>query len=1055
MQKISNFQVYNASAGSGKTFTLVKEYLKILVQSSDVFQFQKILAITFTNKAAAEMKSRVLENLEAFSRGEENVYLHTILAETTLDKKVIASKSFKIFNAILKNYAAFSVITIDSFTHKIIKSFAFDLGLSLNFEVEMNPKQLLAEAVDIVLSKIGIDEKMTQLLIDFSLEKIDNDTSWDISHELNDISRILLSEKDTKHFRKLEHKSIEDFLILKKELQKSTKNIESEFSKLGNEVLRFIKDKGLVNLDFSYQDFPNHFIKYTNLKFLKNGAIKFENSRLYKNIADDKNLFGGKASSSSKSIIEEVKEDLICYYKDSKLLFDDLYESYQFHKLALKSIVPLAVLNSINLELSALKEENNIRLNAEFNQLISDNIKEQPAPFIYERIGQKFQYYFIDEMQDTSVLQWQNLIPLVTNALAQENSNLMLVGDAKQAIYRWRGGEASQFINLGTTNVHETPSFIGAKEVKLLETNFRSYTEVINFNNQFFEHLSGFLQNETYQKLYQEGSRQKENAKKGGFVSLSFLEKEEDKDDEQLKFPKKIYEIIRNLDPEISLGDVCVLVRKNKHGVAIANYLSEKGLEIVSPESLLLENSTKVNFIISLLKGIQSPEDKETWLEVLYFLHKHLYVKEKKHFFISRFMYLPMTELLDLLALYGIVFDIQSFRQFPFYEKIEYIIRSFKLVKTSDAYVLFFLDTVLKQHQRGTNIQDFLDFWEQQKDALSISTPENKSAVRIMTIHKSKGLEFPVVIFAYDIDIYRQINPKAWFTNLPQKTFAGFEELLLGAGPAIKDLNEQGTRIYNQERAAMELDNFNLLYVALTRAEEQLYVVTEKKISSKGENTNFCSGIFINYLKTEGLWNSEVLEYSFGQPKKQVPADEKVQESLCSEIQEQFISTPWDEHRIHIVASSSKLWGTEKKKAIDYGDLIHEIMAQIISEKEVDSVLQQFTQLGYIKEEEKNEIHLKIIEILKHPKLCFYFSDQVTVLNEREIILDSGEVVIPDRLVINKSNEVIIIDYKTGLPSEKHQFQLNKYENALKLIGFTVTKKILLYISNSLMIREF
>ena len=208
------------------------------------------------------------------------------------------------------------------------------------------------------------------------------------------------------------------------------------------------------------------------------------------------------------------------------------------NKLALKSIIPLAVLNHINLELTRIKEDNNIRLNAEFNQLISDNIKDQPAPFIYERIGQRFMHYFIDEMQDTSVLQWQNIIPLIDNALAQENSNLLLVGDGKQAIYRWRGGKAEQFIVLGSDD--ENPFHI-PKEIKTLETNYRSYTEVIDFNNQFFQHTSNFLQNENYKQLFIEGNKQLKTAKEGGFVSLSFLEKEEEKEDEVVKYPKESF----------------------------------------------------------------------------------------------------------------------------------------------------------------------------------------------------------------------------------------------------------------------------------------------------------------------------------------------------------------------------------------------------------------------------------------------------------------------------------------------------------------------------------
>ena len=624
MLQTSTFQVYNASAGSGKTFTLVKQYLKVLLTSSDLFMFQKVLAITFTNKAAGEMKARVLFYLEEFAEGSESDLFKNILSETNLDSTIIQERSKKILEAILKNYAAFSITTIDSFTHKIIKSFAFDLGLSLNFEVEMDAISLLNEAVDVLISKIGTDQKLTNLLIDYSLDKIDDDKSWDISKDLNDFAKVLLNEDDVKHFRRLADKKLDDFFELKNKIQKSNKGIEKEYKVFGNEVLSFIETSGVQLSDFAYTgEYPKHFQKLTKLRFLKFDDLKFD-ARLNTVIEDGKNLFAGKASAASKDTIQEISEQLRLYYYQSKDLYNRTYSSYLLNKITLKSIIPLAVLNNVNSELNNIKEDNNIRLNAEFNQLISDNIKNEPAPFIYERIGQRFQHYFIDEMQDTSVLQWQNLIPLIENALAQENSNLLLVGDGKQAIYRWRGGKAEQFIDLGSNEVNP---FNIQKEIKNLETNYRSYSEIINFNNTFFSHTANFLNNESYKNLFLQGNVQLENAKKGGFVSLSFLEKEEEKEDEKVKYPKKVLEKINQLKEDFYLNEICVLTRTKKDGIAVADYLSENGVSIISSETLLLKNNSKINFIIDFLYSIQNTNDEEKRFEVLYFLHEHLQLK--------------------------------------------------------------------------------------------------------------------------------------------------------------------------------------------------------------------------------------------------------------------------------------------------------------------------------------------------------------------------------------------------------------------------------------------
>ena len=1047
MQQPSTFQVYNASAGSGKTFTLVKQYIKVLLNSDDLFMFQKVLAITFTNKAAGEMKERVLSSLEDFAEGKENDLLKIILSETTLDKTIIKERSKRILDAILQNYSAFSITTIDSFTHKIIKSFAYDLGLSLNFEVEMDAISLLNEAVDVLISKIGTDKKLTNLLIDYSLDKTDDDKSWDISKDLNDFARVLLNEDDVRHFRELSDKKLDDFFELKKKLQKDNQQIEKEFKTFGEEVISFIDSNGVAIGDFAYAgEFVKHFQKLTKLRFLKSDDLKFE-GRLNTTIEDSKNLFAGKVSAATKEVIEGISEQLRMYYYQSKDLYNSSFSRYLLNKITLKSIIPLAVLNNINSELNTIKEDNNIRLNAEFNQLISDKIKDEPAPFIYERIGQRFQHYFIDEMQDTSVLQWQNLIPLIDNALAQESSNLLLVGDGKQAIYRWRGGKAEQFIDLGSKE--ENPFHI-QKNIKNLETNFRSYSEVIQFNNSFFQHTSNFLQKESYKKLFYDGNNQLENAKKGGFVSLTFLDKEEEKEDEKVKYPKKVLEKINLLKEDFYLNEICILTRTKKDGIAVADYLSDNGISIISSETLLLQNNSLINFIINVLHIIQNASDEERRFEVLYFLYEHLEVKISKHEFFKKHIKSANELIFEELQSYGVTFSFSMFQQVPFYEKIEEIIRGFNLVNSSNAYVQFFLDIVLEQQRKATDIGDFLEFWELKKAKLSIVASENSDAVQVMTIHKSKGLEFPVVIFPCDVDIYRQINPKIWFDDLPEDY--KFKELLIDYKKDLSFINERGLEIYNQQREELELDNFNLLYVSLTRAVEQLHVITEKKISAKGiENVNHYSGIFINYLKEQNLWQEDVLAYNFGSISR---IKKKQKEVSLTEIHQKFISTPWQEHNIVLLASASKLWNTEQGKAIDFGNLFHEILSKIITNSNVDTIVTQYHQQGLI-----DSIQLKIIQntinaIVNHPKLKTYFSKEVTVFNEREIVDFDNQVIIPDRLVFNQQNEVTIIDYKTGNASNDHHQQLLKYERVLKSMNFKVDKKLLIYINDKIDVVE-
>ena len=1041
----SKFQVYNASAGSGKTFTLVKEYLKVVLNTSDSYAFQRILAITFTNKAAAEMKERVLDNLQLFAEGNHNDLLQKLQEETGLEKELIQNRSRKILETILRNYSAFSITTIDSFTHKIIKNFAFDLGLNLNFEVELDSETLLQQAVTVLISKIGIEKEVTKTLIDFSLEKVKEDKSWDISLDLNDFAKVLLNDEDAKHFKTLKNKKIGDFTSLKYKVMKAQNELRIKFAKIGEKGLAIIDEAHLEHKDFFYSMIPKHF---TALKDVDKAKF-FEDSALKQRIENQ--LFYAKSKSDDvKARIEGVLPELLDLYAQS----ESLYEQYVLNSLVLKSIIPLAVLTKINSELSTIKEEHNIRLISEFNQLISNNIKGEPAPFIYERIGQRFMHYFVDEMQDTSVLQWQNLIPLIDNALAQEQSNLLLVGDAKQAIYRWRGGRAEQFIRLGSEHQKDKAAnpFLIRKEVKGLETNYRSYSEVINFNNSFFQYVASYFQNPMYQELFVQGNAQKTTDKIGGFVSVNFLEKESSKEENDIEYAKRVLETILNLDSGFSRTDVCVLVRKKKEGVVIANYLSENGVAIVSSETLLIQNSPKVNFIINFFKVIQNSKDHASWVELLYFLHSHLKISQEIHTFISCFDLRKENTFFKKIVEFGVDFDLDNFHQIPFYEKVEEIIRAFRLAPVSDAYVQSFLDVVFEQQQKGVDIQQFLEYWEVKKEKQSIVAPEAQNAVQIMTIHKSKGLEFPVVIFPYNIDIYQQIQPKSWITGLSTDQFEGFDRLLVNAGKNIRYAGDLGAQIYHYQREELELDSFNLLYVALTRSVEQLYVITEKSITSKGEiNTNYTSGVFMKYLMERGEWSAAKNSYVFGDPTK--VSEQKVMRSQTT-IQSQFVSNPWQQHNIYMLANASKFWQTEQGDAIEYGNLIHELFSEILSYRDIEKVIAHYIDLGMFHLEKANEIEKVLRAVVQHPKLEAYFMDDLVVFNEREIVTKDGAVIIPDRLVFTEHNKVVLIDYKTGAPSKRYHQQLVQYENVLNGMGLNVQKKLLIYLGHEIKIEE-
>ena len=1042
MHNPSTFQVYNASAGSGKTFTLVKEYLKIILNSPDQRLYQQILAITFTNKAAAEMKDRILDTLQSFAIMDqdepENGMLPVLMSETGLSKSTIQIRAKERLQDILKNYASFHIKTIDSFTNKLIKSFAFELGLTADFEVELDTDSILKEAVDVVLSKIGVDRELTKLLVSFSKEKTLEDKSWDVGKDLFNISKLILNENHAPDLDKLVGKSLSSFSDLSTKLRKEQKIHQAMIKEIGEKVLDLISEHGIDHKDFQRSQLPKFFIKMTRNPEDKDFDLESSTSR---NV-EQRNFYGKNKPARVSTAIDSIADQIIEMYGE---VFR-IYEKFKLNTLILKNLVPLAVINTINQALGEIKTNNNIRLNAEFNQLIGDHLINEPAAFIYEKLGERFKHFFIDEMQDTSQLQWQNLIPLIDNALSAEEAGLMLVGDAKQAIYRWRGGRAEQFISLSSDmNHYRANPFQISKNLQHLDTNYRSHKEVINFNNDFFSHIAQHFSNQSYADLYTLGNQQNTNSKEGGYVSLQFTEPIKNVELRNEIYPELVHKTILELLEQFDPNEICILVRKKKEGAVIAKYLTEQGVDIVSSETLLIKNNTKVHFIISLLSMLADDKNEEAKFDMLNFLYDHLGITLEKHAFLDRLVHLETGLLFKALEAYQIVYNSQQFDEYSIFEGVEDIIRSFRLTDESDAFLQFFLDFVFDYTQRKSQKSiSFLAYWEEKKEKLNIVNSEDVRAVRIMTIHKSKGLEFPVVIFPYNLDLYYEREPKAWYKDLDAEHFSDFDSILVDASSGIKKTGQHGTDIFDKKRGEKELDSFNLLYVCLTRAVEQLYIISETK-NSKGV-IGSSAQLFMDFLSSKDRWEEGLLNYEFGD---KIRMGKKNAFGTLPETQMEFISSSWKDHQIHIVANSELLWDTERIQAIGYGNLIHEMMADIKTEGDVEKTIELFINKGLIANSERNDIRNLILNIVCHPSLKAYFEPGLLIINEREILTESGQVVIPDRLVIEKQ-KVTVIDYKTGKPSKNHQLQINNYALVLQKMSFQVLEKILVYIDEEI-----
>ena len=1031
----SNFQIYHSSAGSGKTYTLSLSFIALALQGNNFGYnnyYRRILAVTFTNKAATEMKERVLKYLNALSlKKDVDGILKWLLDNTQLDKDEIFNRSKVVHLHILHNYSDLAISTIDKFTYKIVRTFALDLGLSQNFELEMDNKKIIQPVVALLLNKISDSGgDLSSTLVNFALQKVEDGKSGNIENDLEEFSEQLFKENAQNYIAN--KSNLSSYKKIREKLYIEKNNLSSKIKDLSKDVSIFFNKHNLTKDCFKSGIFYNHFI----LKLVDKDDSKWRpTASLLQNISND--IWYAKSTREEhKDLVNSTKHHLFNFF--DKLM--DLLTHYYSVKAVLKNIYSTALLSELTHEMISFKKENNIEHISEFNKKIHQIVTQQPSSFIYERIGERYNHYLIDEFQDTSLLQWQNILPLVTDSL--DIGKTMIVGDGKQSIYRWRGGEVQQFSKLPEIYKGENLKYANDWQKKInshyaalnLIENYRSRKNIVEFNNIFFKNVKDILSDD-FRSIYDHVEQKTSKADEGGYVHLELFGDKEN-DFKQLILDKMVDEI-QNLTTlhNYNFKNITILCNSRKSVSLVAEYFSKNGIPVISNEGLLLANSEEIKTIIAILQYLKEKQNtiaKVVIAEYLFYNNSttsklsevHQQIKSDKGF-------------LEFLNQFNVYLNPIKILQFTLYEIVEQVLSVFKI--KNDVYIDFFLDAVLFfSEKNGSCITSFLSWWEDRLEKESIVVPEDNNAVEVMTIHKSKGLSFDIVMIPFNWEDRKKTN-EIW-VNTSNYFDSQLQTALINSSNQLE--LSYFKENYQLEKEKTLLDSLNKLYVAMTRPVERLYIFSK-----------YLPKNLKQYEKKENL-NSFL--YKFSDKFPVIKGDYNMNYHSNKKFKNKFKISDKDKLKwrdiISVKHSSNDIWDLEDvKKKKDWGKLLHLTLSKINYFEDKKTALKSLYDLGFITKEDQKKLEVTIDSILSHEKIYPYFTKEWEIKNEQEILLENGETYIPDRIAFSKTfDKVVIIDYKSGSYSVDDEKQVVDYAKTLSLMGYKNIEKMLIYTSENI-----
>ena len=1073
--------VYKASAGSGKTFTLASEYITLVVKNPQ--DYRSILAVTFTNKATQEMKTRILSQLYgiAHSLPDSEAYYEQVRMKTGFSEQTIRENAAKALSLLTHHYNEFRVQTIDAFFQSVLRNLARELNLTANLRVDLNDEQVEAQAVDELINSLEEGEEVLNWIRDYIDKNIEDDKGWNVISQIKDFGKNIFKDFYKDHKTELDNRFSDesffnDFIT---DLRKRRTRILNRLNEHAKQMYKKIRDANLDN--------PNLFNRGANgllshiIKLTKGTPSNDITPQYVQSCIDSADKWpASKCPAKERAAIIELASASLC--SDLKILNDYRikdWREYQSCNLTLKHLSQLRLLHAISEAVDEINKDTNRFMLSNTQSLLCTLMKDSDTPFVFEKIGAYLKHIMIDEFQDTSTIQWNNFRKLLDNCMAQVDSHNLIVGDVKQSIYRWRQGDWKLLNNIEHDFTKEQI------KIEPLDTNYRSEENIIRFNNAFFkqavlqtvkelesEGIQGATELvEAYKEIEQKP--RKDNGK--GCVRIKlFRYDSKNASDYKQKILNELIENIRQLlDQGYKQKDIAILARSKTVIPDIVDSFQniDTNVSLVSDEAFRLDASLAVNVIIEALRLLTHPHDKLTESKLIK-LYQQQVIKTGKDIN-DLFVGENSTELKSFLPS-GYIDKFESLSRLSLIDLVDEIYSLFSLdsLEGQSAYVCTFYDTLneyLRDHP--ADIDDFIEEWE---DTLSSNTIQSDEVdgIRLITIHKSKGLEYDNVLIPFcDWELEKTNGITIWCSGDDKEKPYG-ELPLIPVDYSSKMLGTVFEDDYKEEHLQNTVDNMNLLYVAFTRAGKNLFITGKKykeRTSGKSERSHIIQYIIEELAKElpgaiiDDAGDNGPISFELGTLST---CEERVEKEKATEnpfelspkthkLKIETFPHPVSfrqSNKSHDFIKGEDIDPSDAKRYIKVGNVLHQLFSTILTEADIEPRLKELEQAGIIYNDDitSRELQNKISCALSNEKVKNWFSPRWKLFNECTILdydKETGDVYEhrPDR-VMTDGKEMIVVDFKFGKPRDEYHEQVQRYMRLLMRMGYKQVSGYIWYV---------